>query len=171
MMMEMISKNKKLRFGYTTGACAAAAAKAATMLLINPWLEIQDVEIPFPDGSRVKFKVHNTYIANNAATASVIKDAGDDPDVTNGAEIVAEARMQEAGGKNGCCPHFCIKGGKGVGIVAKPGLPVSVGEPAINPVPRQMIKEAVLEAIQLSTVNCQLLRFLLLMARSWQRRP
>ncbi|MBA4369684.1 MAG: cobalt-precorrin-5B (C(1))-methyltransferase, partial [Desulfobacterium sp.] len=146
--MKIISKNKNLRFGYTTGACAAAAAKAATMLLMKNGDSThfpQDVEIPFPDGSRVRFKIHNTYIAHDTATASVIKDAGDDPDVTNGAEIVAEVRIQNAEGENGCCPYFCIKGGKGVGTVTKPGLPAPVGEPAINPVPRQMIKEAVRE--------------------------
>jgi cobalt-precorrin-5B (C1)-methyltransferase len=90
--------------------------------------------------------------------ASIIKDAGDDPDVTNGAEIKAEARHQNTD-KNTLSSDFCplasvlIKGGKGVGIVTRPGLPVSVGETAINPVPRKMIKEAVMEAIIQSTDN------------------
>jgi cobalt-precorrin-5B (C1)-methyltransferase len=199
---------KNLRSGYTTGACAAAAAKAATILLLQNtapptypspspcavnsattrgergegkgggenlgseiWALGSDVEIPFPDGSRVSFKVHSSqftvYGSASIAQASVIKDAGDDPDVTNGAEIVAEIVM-----RNTLCvmgnnikketlesnpnkslritnhASLIVKGGKGVGLVTKPGLPVPVGEAAINPVPRQMIREAVIEAIQ-----------------------
>ncbi|MBT9536549.1 MAG: cobalt-precorrin-5B (C(1))-methyltransferase, partial [Nitrospirae bacterium] len=86
-------------------------------------------------------------------TASVIKDAGDDPDVTNGAEIVAEVKLiEQQNHKTTVLLHCCatglaIKGGKGVGVVTKPGLPIPVGEAAINPVPRKMIKEAVMEAI------------------------
>jgi cobalt-precorrin-5B (C1)-methyltransferase len=154
------SKNKKLRSGYTTGACAAAAAKAATRLLLSAEerkrgkTEGKEVEIPFPDGSRVKFKIQDSRIKiqdeHLTATASVIKDAGDDPDITNGAEIRAEVRIQDKKNRVSCIMHHesvVIKGGKGVGVVTKPGLPILVGEPAINPVPRKMIKEAVLEAI------------------------
>lgn len=163
-------ERKELRSGYTTGACAAAAAKAAAMLLMSSELGVQSlerilsVEIPFPDGSRVSFKIHNSkLITHNSklATASVIKDAGDDPDVTNGAEIVAEVVISNALSgtsninKNSSLirlrrthhSSLLIKGGKGVGVVTKPGLAVAVGEPAINPVPRQMIKEAVTEAL------------------------
>jgi cobalt-precorrin-5B (C1)-methyltransferase len=182
-------KKKELRSGYTTGACAAAAAKAAAMLLISAavkgkTLPIKDVEVPFPDGSSVKFKIKSSKIKNEnnklIATASVIKDAGDDPDVTNGAEIRAEVRfveqqssrwgpqkvadflgqraeeqqlhyknnsLQTAGLPGFRASALIIKGGKGVGIVTKPGLPVVVGEAAINPVPRRMIKEAVMEAL------------------------
>lgn len=168
---------KNLRSGYTTGACAAAAAKAATMLLIRSQelgarsqKIINSIDIPFPDGNRVRFKVHNSELitlnSELIAKASVIKDAGDDPDVTNGAEIVAKVRIQDSGyhppqsplskggtkGGSSCIVHhksspLLIKGGKGVGIVTKPGLPVPAGEPAINPVPRQMIREAVMEAM------------------------
>jgi cobalt-precorrin-5B (C1)-methyltransferase len=146
-------KNKKLRSGYTTGACAAAAAKAATLLLVR--LEsgirraenILNVEIPFPDGGRVQFKVHHSELRTEnselISTASVIKDAGDDPDVTNGAEIRA-AVSAKAGSLD---PKIIIKGGLGVGIVTKPGLAIPVGEPAINPVPRKMITDAVREAV------------------------
>ena len=83
----------------------------------------------------------------------MIKDAGDDPDVTNGAEIVAEVKLiEQQNHKTTVLLHYCatglaIKGGKGVGVVTKPGLPIPVGEAAINPVPRKMIKEAVMEAI------------------------
>jgi cobalt-precorrin-5B (C1)-methyltransferase len=167
---------KKLRSGYTTGACAAAAAKAATLLVMrnalcvmgtnlpDNELPITRVEIPFPDGSRVSFKIHNseliTHNSKLVARVSVIKDAGDDPDVTNGAEIVAEVaivlkrgsaevRKQKTSELPGLPTYeLFIKGGKGVGIVTKPGLPVPVDEHAINPVPRKMIKEAVMEAIR-----------------------
>ena len=164
--------NRPLRKGYTTGACAAAAAKAATLLLLGQGSRVRgqeknknEVEIPFPDGSRVKFKFnHSQFITQNTqliARASVIKDAGDDPDITNGAEIAAEAEMIGSGVKgqgsekeinlsHAPCPmpQIIIKGGRGVGVVTKPGLAVPVGEPAINPVPMKMIREAVMEAVE-----------------------
>ena len=149
----MVSNTKKLRSGYTTGACAAAAAKAATILLLCADRQGQrstEVEVPFPDGSRVTFALHYLEITNGSsgpvASASVIKDAGDDPDVTNGAEIMASARIftGSADGSEG----MLLKGGRGVGRVTKPGLSVPVGEPAINPVPRRMIGEAVAEAVR-----------------------
>lgn len=156
----MASNAEKLRSGYTTGACAAAAAKAATMLLLRAKAgkaERPEVEIPFPDGSRVKFAVHHGGISNSpsgpVAFASVIKDAGDDPDVTNGAEIIATVQLTDNEDflrSSLLTPHtsLIIKGGRGVGTVTKPGLSVPVGEPAINPVPRRMIQEAVSEAIK-----------------------
>ena len=159
-------KKKELRSGYTTGACAAAAAKAATLLLLGAKDNFQTevVEIPFPDHSRVSFKIHNSQLITHnselVALASVIKDAGDDPDVTNGAEIMAEAGIQNSEhrtqntdslmrgeGQGAGYIQIQIKGGTGVGAVTKPGLPVPVGEPAINPVPRKMIENAVMEAI------------------------
>lgn len=155
-------KKKPLRSGYTTGACAAAAAKAAAHLALGG-NTIRTVEIPFPDGSRVRFRIHKSKVAsqNNSASASVIKDAGDDPDVTNGAEIAAEVRglslftgEAKPSGRMGTVPghikwedRLIIRGGKGVGVVTKPGLAVPIGEAAINPVPRKMITEAVREAI------------------------
>jgi cobalt-precorrin-5B (C1)-methyltransferase len=136
---------KTLRSGYTTGACAAAAAKGAVLCLLgreNPGA----VEIPFPDGSRHTFALCR-FGAKPAqpAFATVVKDAGDDPDVTNGAEIGAEARW--LAGPAG--EPIVLVNGPGVGVVTKPGLPVAVGEPAINPVPRQMIRAAVAEALTL----------------------
>jgi cobalt-precorrin-5B (C1)-methyltransferase len=150
------SNTRKLRSGYTTGACAAAAAKAAVTLLLGMEAgKHRKVEIPFPDGSRVKFRVHYLRISDGpsgpVASASVIKDAGDDPDVTNGAEIMATATL--ADNSSACKPaslqafRLMVKGGVGVGTVTKPGLPVPVGQSAINPVPRKMIQEAVEEAI------------------------
>jgi cobalt-precorrin-5B (C1)-methyltransferase len=153
------SNAEKLRSGYTTGACAAAAAKAAAMLLLRVKAgkaERPEVEIPFPDGSRVKFAVHHGGISNSpsgpVAFASVIKDAGDDPDVTNGAEIIATVQLTDNEDflrSSLLTPHtsLIMKGGRGVGTVTKPGLSVPVGEPAINPVPRRMIQEAVTEAV------------------------
>lgn len=174
----LADRRKILRSGYTTGACAAAAAKAAAELVMrnalcvnkngNSALSLQPsavVEIPFPDGSRVSFKVNDSGLrADGTAWASVIKDAGDDPDVTNGAEIVADVKFFDDAGKerNGetgsllsfspdhritASPFLVIRGGKGVGVMTKPGLPVPVGEAAINPVPRKMITEAVIEAM------------------------
>lgn len=145
-------KEGKQRTGYTTGACAAAASKAATVLLFQKADQIKSVDIPFPDDSRVSFGIHKCGIINRnssiAAWASVIKDAGDDPDVTNGAEIVAEVSITRKSEPHiAGVPGIVIRGGNGVGTVTKPGLPVPVGEPAINPVPRRMIKEAVTEAI------------------------
>ncbi len=148
---------KNLRSGYTTGACAAAVAKAAVLLLLgwSPDAErppLESVEIPFPDNSRISFRIQDSGFrirgSDCIATASVIKDAGDDPDVTHGAKIVAQARavaMREPP------MQIIIRGGRGVGRVTKPGLPVPVGEPAINPVPRQMIREAVMEARAIGT--------------------
>jgi len=176
------SKNKNLRSGYTTGACAAAAAKAATMILlsgesvnrligksqnkqspsIHPFTHspiYREIEIPFPDGSRHTFKIHNSQLITHnsqlVARATVIKDAGDDPDVTNGAEISATVRLikqrssraAEQQNKDKDASVLTVKGGEGIGIVTKPGLAIPVGEAAINPVPRKMIKEAVMEAI------------------------
>jgi len=115
----------------------------------------ESIEIPFTDGSRVKFAVRSVECRKDGgkqstAAASVIKDAGDDPDVTNKAEIRAEVTMAR--------PHtssltITIKGGEGVGVVTKPGLALPVGEPAINPVPRRMIEEAVKEALDESSAR------------------
>ncbi|MBU1231570.1 MAG: cobalt-precorrin-5B (C(1))-methyltransferase CbiD [Proteobacteria bacterium] len=138
---------KKLRSGYTTGACAAAAAKAAALLLLSGTKQ-DSVEIPFPDGSRVRFSLVSSDFAGSgksAAQAAVIKDAGDDPDVTNGARIEASVCYGENDTKRGALLR--ILGGVGVGTVTKRGLAVQVGEPAINPVPRKMIRDAVSEAL------------------------
>jgi len=155
----MESKSKKLRSGYTTGACAAAAAKAATTLLLRisdcGWRnesKLERIEIPFPDGSRVSFKVQSSEFGivdgKGVATAMIVKDAGDDPDITNGAEIVAVVKSSACGVQSEECPEISIKGGVGVGRVTKPGLAIPVGEPAINPVPRRMILDAVKEAVR-----------------------
>lgn len=139
---------KQLRSGYTTGACAAAAAKAAAILLMKGEAVTQ-VEIPFPDNKRRTFTVQQNHMYGTAAKASIIKDAGDDPDVTNGAEIralVSFIRNEKVPDLNPVVlDNIILNGGAGVGRVTKPGLAVNVGEPAINPVPRQMILAAVQE--------------------------
>ena len=142
---------RRLLSGYTTGACAAAAAKAAVLLLVG-LPRSERVEIPFPDGSRHGFAVHHCEVKSGQAWASVLKDAGDDPDVTNGAEIVAEVHFlatdePPADGVRLEQTSIFLCGGAGVGRVTKPGLAVRPGEPAINPVPRQMVLAAVLEAL------------------------
>ena len=137
-MAERKGASRTLRSGYTTGACAAAAAKAAVLgLLGQP--HPGRVEIPFPDGSRHSFELCRF----GTGLATVVKDAGDDPDVTNGAEIGAEVRWLDEPGHE----PVALVNGPGVGVVTKPGLPVTVGEPAINPVPRRMIRAAVAEAL------------------------
>lgn len=136
---------KRLRSGFTTGACAAAAAKAACLAILekNP---LVTVEIPFPEGQRHTFTVINALrFSGLEAQASVIKDAGDDPDVTNGAEIIARVALTKTQGPAPLIVHFVA--GEGVGVVTKPGLALAVGEPAINPVPRQMIASAIGEGL------------------------
>lgn len=140
---------KKLRSGYTTGACAAAAAKGAALCLLSGHT-VTDTEIPFPDGRRVRFIFENCTPAasrEQGCYVTVIKDAGDDPDVTNGAVIGASVSVVPALSRE-LQTTVTLVGGEGVGIVTKPGLAVGVGEPAINPVPRKMIRAAVLEAIE-----------------------
>ncbi len=139
---------KRLRSGYTTGACAAAAAKAAACLLVTGEAP-QWVSIPMPDGTRVDFPLCACQWADDSrlsARAAVIKDAGDDPDVTNGARIETEVSWiphQNIAGRD----RISLVNGPGVGMVSRPGLALGVGEPAINPVPRQMIRAAVSEAL------------------------
>lgn len=138
---------KKLRSGYTTGACAAAASKAATLLLVTGFTR-KTVEIPFPDGSRAEFVIVQPVRRDHerrGCLATVIKDAGDDPDVTNGARIEATVRFNRKAAQGD--EQFVILGGKGVGQVTKRGLATPVGEPAINPMPRKMIRAAVAEAL------------------------
>ncbi len=140
----MTRKKKKLRSGFTTGACAAAAAKAATLVLLLHRV-LHYVDIPFPTGERHGFSLHSCVCQDDQVTVSIIKDAGDDPDVTNGAEIIAIVEQPASGGKG---DDVVILGGPGVGRVTKPGLPVAVGGAAINPVPQKMIRAAVAEAMK-----------------------
>ena len=129
--MRIEKPEQALRRGWTTGACATAATKAAlTALLTGKFPD--PVEITLPKGQVVAFALAREEQGEGWARAAIIKDAGDDPDVTHGAMIVATVRLRPAG--------VLFKAGEGVGIVTKPGLPIAVGEPAINPVPRQMME-------------------------------
>ena len=139
----MKMRQKALRTGWTTGTCASAAAKAATEALVSG--RPQDVvEVALPSGQRVTFAVDSCLIRADRAEAVVIKDAGDDPDVTHGARLTATASWRDA-------PGIELDGGIGVGVVTKPGLGLELGGPAINPVPRQMIEQAVGESVDLRT--------------------
>lgn len=126
-----------LRTGFSTGACSAAAAKAAVAALSGTWL--CTVNIPFPSGDRYTFTVHSLRCAAGSATAVVIKDAGDDPDVTHGAHLTATVTWRGDG-------EVALHGGDGVGTVTRAGLGLPVGQPAINPIPQRMITDAVREA-------------------------
>ncbi|PJK30525.1 cobalt-precorrin-5B (C(1))-methyltransferase [Minwuia thermotolerans] len=129
----------RLRSGWTTGACATAAAKAAfTALLTGRFPD--PVTITLPKGQTPAFALAYQGLSGEAASAGVIKDAGDDPDVTHGALIVATVRRLPAGS------GVRFRAGEGVGTITKPGLPLPPGEPAINPVPRDMMRAAIFEA-------------------------
>jgi cobalt-precorrin-5B (C1)-methyltransferase len=131
--------DRPLRRGWTTGACATAAAKAAYTALLTG--EFPDpVEITLPGGERPSFALAVTRRDADSATAGVVKDAGDDPDVTHGALVLATVRAAAPGS------GVAFRAGKGVGTVTRPGLAVPPGEPAINPVPRRMIGDAIAEA-------------------------
>lgn len=166
-----MNRRRPLRSGFTTGACAAAATKAAILCLDGRHCGPGPVEIPFPDGERREIFVRDatTEVIDGVPVchASVIKDAGDDPDVTNGAEIIVSVsinpvplpptgRERELAATGKLAPvgfwlppcEFIIKGGEGVGTVTKPGLAVPVGKPAINPGPQTMIINAARDALR-----------------------
>jgi len=131
---------KPLRHGYTTGACAAAAAKGAALMLARQ-AEVGDVAIDLPAGLSATFPLHGQQFGTDEAACFVVKDAGDDPDVTNGAEL--HARVALSRGENA----IVVEGGTGIGRATKPGLAVGPGEWAINPVPRRMIEQAARDAL------------------------
>ena len=131
----------KLRLGYTTGSCAAAAAKAAAFVLLTG-NEIREVRLVTPKGIALDLDVEDLQILRRgeAVSCAVRKDSGDDPDVTDGALIYARVALSET-------PGIRIEGGRGVGRVTRPGLDQPVGEAAINSTPRRMIEEAVREVL------------------------
>ena len=133
---------KKLREGFTTGSAAAAGAKAA-LLFLSGRKRIKKVNIPLPVGGRLNIPVESIEPSGGGARATIIKDAGDDPDVTHRAKIRATVSFVQGNAGE----DIIIGGGKGVGKVTRPGLPVPVGEPAINPAPRRQIREAVREGL------------------------
>ncbi|MGE4612307.1 MAG: cobalt-precorrin-5B (C(1))-methyltransferase [Paracoccaceae bacterium] len=132
--------DKILRRGWTTGACAAAAAKAACSALLGKGF-VNPVSILLPKGEEPSFPLEITSQGNGWAEAGIIKDAGDDPDVTHGALILTKVSRGKAG------QGLRFHAGAGVGTITKPGLPLEVGEPAINPVPRLMIDQAIADVL------------------------
>lgn len=136
----MEKKAKGTRKGYTTGACSSAAARAAVLGLVDGAVP-ETVDCDLPNGQQVRFAVCDGYCDRDAAHAVVIKDAGDDPDVTDKAPLTADVRLlPEAPGS------VVLKGGEGVGTITMQGLGLEVGGPAINPVPRRNIEANVRSA-------------------------
>jgi cobalt-precorrin-5B (C1)-methyltransferase len=127
---------QRLRMGYTTGTCAALAAKAAAMMLLTD-TQVDTATLVTPKGIAVEVPVLDSVRTESAVSCAVRKDAGDDPDITDSVLVYAEVRMTKR-------PGISIDGGIGVGRVTKPGLDQPVGAAAINSVPRRMIEDAVL---------------------------
>lgn len=161
-------EGKKLRCGYTTGSCSAGAAKAAAMILFNKVDMLSEIEIASPKGINITMPIEAIERSHDYVECTIIKDGGDDPDNTNGIKIKAKVRritgidhnvqesneiLYEAGELNNGCDEpeefnkVVLKGGIGVGLVTKDGLFVPKGQPAINPVPRKMIKEEVIKVL------------------------
>ncbi len=132
-MIDLGSKivgGKELRYGFTTGTCATAAAKAATLMLLNN-SKLLSVKVTTNSGKEIKLPVEEITIEENSVKCAIQKDSGDDPDVTNGMFVFAEVKFIDKG--------IIIKAGEGVGRVTKKGLAVPPGEPAVNPGPKKMI--------------------------------
>ena len=135
-----MKEKRGTRTGFTTGACAAAAAKAAARVLVRGEL-LSAIETTLPNGQQVTFALARCERIGDAAVCSIIKDAGDDPDCTHGAELVATVELRSEA-------TIELRGGDGVATVTKPGLGLDVGAPAINPVPRRNISEMVAEELE-----------------------
>jgi len=134
-------KKSSLRTGFTTGTCAAATTKAALSVLING-KKLSCVSVSLPKGKQMTVNISwSKYDNDKSVTAAVIKDGGDDPDVTNGAEICAKVSLLDTP------DMIIIDGGKGVGRVTKPGLGLEIGKAAINPTPLKMINQAIDEVL------------------------
>ena len=139
----VIRNNKKMRFGYTTGSCAAAAASGAAQILLGG-REIKEVSLMTPKGILLHLELADISREADAVSCAVKKDAGDDPDTTDG--ILIYARVEK--NSDITAARITVDGGIGVGRVTKPGLSQKVGEAAINPVPKKMIYKAVEEAAE-----------------------
>jgi len=126
----IVKNSKVLRCGFTTGSCATAVATAATQMLLTG-RSLSAVKILLPSGEEVVFMIGDIVIGQDRVSCSVTKDAGDDPDVTDGIKIFGESSYGER--------EIRVLGGTGIGVVTSKGLPCNVGEPAINPVPKSMI--------------------------------
>jgi len=142
-----VGRKRSLRTGYTTGTCAAAATKAALSTLVNGE-KLPKVNVSLPKDKHIVIDIAwIKFVNEKSVTASVIKDGGDDPDVTNGAEIWSTVSLLESSNK------IMIDGGIGVGRVTKPGLGLEIGKAAINPTPLKMINQAIEEILEKQQKN------------------
>lgn len=130
----VIRNNKKMKFGYTTGSCAAAACKGAAEMLLGGQV-VHEVSLMTPKGIQLELELQEISVGEHQVSCAVQKDAGDDPDVTHGILVYAAVERWDR-------PGVLIEGGPGVGRVTKPGLDQKIGEAAINSVPRMMITKA-----------------------------
>ncbi|ABS68506.1 cobalamin biosynthesis protein CbiD [Xanthobacter versatilis] len=137
--------DRPLKRGWTTGTCAAGAAKAAFAALVTGAFP-DPVEVELPGGARPAFALAVQDLGPDSAMAGIVKDAGDDPDVTHGALVRATVRRGATGA------GVTFRAGEGVGTVTRPGLPIPPGEPAINPVPRRMIAAGIAEVARAAGV-------------------
>lgn len=148
-----------MRYGFTTGSCAAAAAAAASYMLLTGRKK-EEMTILTPKGISYTAKLVDISINESSAACAIVKDGGDDPDITTGAHIVAEAAFLQKESpqkdKTDAVQQIIIRGGKGVGRVTKPGLDQPVGEAAINHVPREMIEKEVRRICALCDYNGKL---------------
>ena len=148
-----------MRYGFTTGSCAAAAAAAACYMLLTGRKK-EEMTILTPKGISYTAKLVDISINESSAACAIVKDGGDDPDITTGAHIVAEAAFLQKESlqkdKTDAVQQVIIRGGKGVGRVTKPGLDQPVGEAAINHVPREMIEKEVRRICALCDYNGKL---------------
>ena len=131
-----------LRYGWTTGTCATAAARAAVEALWTGTFP-DPVTVVLPNGKQIGFALAQYSLMPDQASAAIVKDAGDDPDVTHGALVIATVKPGQPG------TGVTFQAGPGVGMVTRPGLAIPPGEPAINPVPRQMIRDAIEQAAKI----------------------
>ena len=141
MLEKYIEKGgKRLRYGYTTGSCATAAAKGAVSMLLSGQ-KLESIGIDTPKGWPLTIELFDCEIGDQWSSCSVIKDGGDDPDITNGVKIFVKVTKKAE-------PGITFKGGRGVGKVTLKGLSLPVGEPAINPVPREMITREIMKVMK-----------------------
>ena len=137
--MDLTEKPKgKLRTGFTTGTCATAASKAAILAIIEQ-KKIESINVLLPKRDKIEIKIKCCDFQKENARCTVIKDGGDDPDVTHGAEIIVDLELTSK------TNIIEIDGGDGVGRVTKPGIGLEIGEAAINPIPKKMIIENIIE--------------------------
>ena len=127
---EIQEPREKLRTGFTTGTASAASSKAAILAIIRQ-KKIDSVDVKLPKGNSISIKIHSCEFNKTSAKCSVIKDGGDDPDVTHNAEIIVDLSLTSD------VKNIEIGGGEGVGVVTKPGLGLEINQPAINPTPKK----------------------------------